>query len=114
MLTRLNGVLLGGQAERVKAHGVEHVVTGHPAEAGQHIRGDIAKRVPNMQADTAGVREEIEHHELRTLAVEVRVTGVGSPVNVTLGPQAPPLRLEFLGGLLIVGAHNACLSLSRA
>ncbi len=46
----LHRVLLGGQAERVEAHRVQHVAAGHPLVAGVAVGADVAQRVPDVQA----------------------------------------------------------------
>ena len=50
MLAGLDGVLLGGQAERVVAQAVQDVLAGHPLEAGVDVGGDVAQRVADVQA----------------------------------------------------------------
>ena len=61
VLAGLHGVLLGRQAERVVAQGVQHVVAGHPLEAAVHVGRDVAQRVPDVQPDARRVREHVEH-----------------------------------------------------
>ena len=60
----LHRVLLGGQAEGVVAHRVQHVVAVHPLVAGEHVGADVAERVADVQARAARVREHVEHVEL--------------------------------------------------
>ena len=43
VLAGLDGVLLGRQTERVEAHRVQHVVAGHPLEAGEDVGADEAR-----------------------------------------------------------------------
>ena len=64
VLTVLDGVLLGRQAERVVAHRVQHVVAAHPHEAGEDVGADVAERVADVQARPRRVREHVEHEEL--------------------------------------------------
>jgi hypothetical protein len=49
MLPLLHRVLLGRQAERIEAKGVQHIRPGHPAEAAVHVGADVTKRVPDVQ-----------------------------------------------------------------
>ena len=43
-------VLLGRQTVGIETHRVKHVVSGHPFEPGEHIGGDEAERMANMQS----------------------------------------------------------------
>ncbi len=73
---RLHGVLLGGQAERVETHRVQHVAPGHPQVAAQHVGADEAQRVPDVQPGAGRVGEHVQQVDL------VAVGGVG------VGPRA--------------------------
>ena len=72
VLAGLDGVLLGGQAEGVVAHGVQHVLAGHADEAGHDVGGDVAQGVPHVQALAAGVGEHVEQEELVLLGARAR------------------------------------------
>ena len=50
VLPGLDGVLLGGQAEGVVAHRVQHVVAVHPAEPAGDVGAQVAQRVADVQA----------------------------------------------------------------
>ena len=67
VLAGLHRVLLGRQAEGVEAHRVQHVVAGHPLVAGEHVGADVAERVADVQPVAAGVREHVQHVELRAV-----------------------------------------------
>ena len=54
VLAGLDRVLLGGQAEGVEAHRVQHVVSGHALEAGVDVGADEAERVTDVQAAPDG------------------------------------------------------------
>ena len=43
MGTGLYGVLLGGQAEGIEAHGVQNVVSGHALVSGKYVSADEAQ-----------------------------------------------------------------------
>ena len=45
---RSDGVLFGGQPERVVAKRMQHVVASHAFEAAIDVGGDIAERVADM------------------------------------------------------------------
>ena len=65
VLAGLHGVLLGGQAERVEAHRVQHVVAGHAHVARVDVGADEAERMADMQPVAGRVREHVEHEQLR-------------------------------------------------
>ena len=65
MLAGSQRELLGRQAEGVKAHGVQDVMAGHPQVAGVDVGRDVALGVPDVDARAAGVREHVQHVELR-------------------------------------------------
>ena len=53
----LDGVVLGGQAEGVIAHGEEDVVALHPALPGHHVHGGVGPGVAHVQALAGGIGE---------------------------------------------------------
>ena len=59
MRPRLHRVLLGGQAERIETQRVQHVAARHPEVAGVDVGGDVAERVPDVQALARRVREHV-------------------------------------------------------
>ena len=64
VLPGLDGVLLGGQAEGVVAHGVQDVLARHAGKARHDVGGDVAQRVAHVQPLTGGVGEHVEQEEL--------------------------------------------------
>ena len=66
VLTGLDGVLLGRQAESVVAHRVQHVEALLPFVTGINIRGDITQRMPHMQTRARRVREHVQHVKFRS------------------------------------------------
>ena len=80
MRAGLNGVLLGWQAERVEAQRVQHIAARHPEVPGVDVGGDIAERVPDVQALARGIREHVLHEHL--------VGGHRRPVR--RAPASPP------------------------
>ena len=69
VLTGVDRVLLGGQPEGVEAERVQHVAAGHAQVAAEHVGADVAQRMPHVQPDAAGIREEVEQVELGPPAV---------------------------------------------
>ncbi len=61
MLTRLDGVLLCGEAEGVVPHRMQHIEALQALVTGEDIAGDVSQRVSYVQARAAGVREHIQH-----------------------------------------------------
>ncbi len=64
VLAGLHRVLLRGQAERVEAHGVQHVPAVHPVVPGEHVGADEAQRVADVQPRARRVREHVLHEQL--------------------------------------------------
>ena len=94
----LHGVLLGRQPERVEPQRVQHVAARHPEVAGVHVGGDVAERVPDVQALTRRVREHVLHEHLvgghrRPSVGASEPTGLGT-LNVPCSSQ------RLLPGLL--------------
>ena len=69
MLTRLDGILLGGQAVGIIAHGVQNVKTLLAFVARIDIAGDVAQRMAHMQARSRRIWEHVEHVEFLLLLV---------------------------------------------
>ena len=93
----LDGGVLGGQAEGVEAHGEEHVVALHAAEAGERVGGRHG--VPVARVEIArGVGKHREHVPGRALVV---VAGVVDAVGL---PAFAPLRLN---GVRVVAIYHA-------
>ncbi len=101
VLAGFDGELLGGQAECVEAHGVQHVVAGHPLEPGEHVCADEAQRVPDVQPRARWVREHVEHEQLLAALVgEFGVGewagGVGRLEGVMVVPPVLPAQFDVL------------------
>ena len=90
VLPGLHGVLLGGQAEGVVAHGVQHVVAVHPAEPAGDVGAQVAQRVADVQPRARGVREHVHREELRP---------VGDPLEALAQPPGRVGRVERALGL---------------
>ncbi len=92
----LDGVVLGGQAEGVPAHGVQHVEAAHALQARDHVGGHVVAAVADREAVARGIREEIERVELGA------VGGVGRAVGVALAPDTLPARFDLLWRVAVV------------
>ena len=110
VLSGLDGELLGGQAEGVEPHRVQHVVAGHPLEAGEHVGADETERVAHVQAAARRVGEHVEHEQLLAafggqLGVGEGAGGVRSLECVVLVPPVLPAQLDVLseGGRVPMG-----------
>ena len=89
MLAGLHGVLLGRQAEGVVAHGVQHVLALHAVVAADHVGGEVAQRVADVQALAGRVREHVHREVGRAAFCVMRVLpSFRSPL--TLAAQKVP------------------------
>ena len=101
VLAGLDGVLLGGQAEGVVAHGVQDVVPVHAQEPAGDVGAQVAQRVPDVQPGARGVREHVHHERLGPVgdaleALAERADRVGR-VERPLGlPAVLPGQLDLL------------------
>jgi hypothetical protein len=86
----LDGRVLGRQAERVPAEGVQDVEALHALQTRHHVADHVVPDVANVGVPR-GVREHLEAVELRTRTVLVNFEGAG------LGPALLPLGLDCLG-----------------
>ncbi len=101
MLSGLDGELLGRQPERVEAHRVQHVVPGHPLEAGEHVGADEPQRMPDVQATARRIREHVQHEQLLAtgrsqLRIAKRPGRIGSLEGAVLRPPVLPPLLDVL------------------
>ncbi len=98
----LHGVLFCRQSERIVAHRMEHVESGHPLEPCDDVGGGVAFRMAHMQAGPGRVGEHVQHVVLGFVCVEAFVPGVGLPERSVLLPIGLPLGLD---GLEVVAWH---------
>ena len=113
MRAGLHGVLLGGQPERVVAHGVQHVVAGHPQVAAQHVGADVAQRVPDVQAGAGRVGEHVQQVDLvgpaRAHPASAQRSARVGRVEGALGlPAVLPGQLDPVGQLGAVPERRHC------
>ena len=72
----LHGVVLGGQAESIPAHGVQHVVPALAAAAGHHVQGGVAAGVAHVQPGGRRIGELHQGIELGFGMVDLGVEGL--------------------------------------
>ena len=94
------GVVLGRQAEGVPAHRVQHVVTGHPLVAADHVAGNVVVQMADGEAVARRIGEHLEHVELWPFAILAREVEVGAV------PFGLPVRLDFPGLVAFVHRHS--------
>src|SRR5699024_4767523 len=113
VLTGLHGVLLGGQAERVVAQGVQDVGTEHPVVAREDVGGDVPQRVAHVQAGARGVREHVLDEQL-VVGKRAALGGqgphrVGGVERAAVSPFPLPVLLDPAGQLGPVAVCGAVL-----
>ena len=103
----LDGGVLGGQAEGVEAHGVQHVVAAHAGLTSHGVADGVVAGVAHVEV-TRGVREHLQHVLLGLGGVLVGL------VELLVGPGLLPLGLDGLGvvgrdleGAFSVVAHES-------
>ena len=88
MRAGLDRVLLGGQAERVPAHRVQHVEAAHALVARDDVGRGVALGVADVQPVARRVREHVEHVVLRAATCRPSRAcerSVALPVGLPLG-----------------------------
>ena len=70
------GVVLGGQAKGVPAHGVQHVVAALPLFAGHDVQRGVAARMAHVQAGGGRIRELHQRVKLGLGVVDLGVEGM--------------------------------------
>ena len=107
----LDGVLLGGQPERIETQRVQHITAGHPEVAGVDVGRDVAERVPDMQTLTGRIGEHVldEHlvdGQCRAVGGGQRADRVGHVERSAGLPLLLPAALDVpgeLGGVAVAG-----------
>ena len=111
----LDRVVLGGQAERVVAHRVQHAAPQAAVEVGDRVAERVALEVADVRL-AARVGEHLEHVGARRLASRAR-RSAASPVLVVhdlpgalLGPHALPARLDLVRVVAVLGHRDRRLA----
>ena len=89
VLTRLDGVLFGGQTISIITHGMQDVETLQTLVARINIAGNVAEGMSYMQTCSRRIGKHIEHIELGTGIVNITLVGV------MITPILLPLFLYF-------------------
>ncbi len=76
MLARFDGVLLGGQTERVPAHRMEDIESLQPFVTRDDVGRGVTLGMSDMQAGAARIRKHIEHVILRLRRIEILFAGI--------------------------------------
>ena len=84
--------VLGGEPERVVAHGAQHRVAVPPPEVGDDVAQRVVEDVPHVEVP-GGVREHLEHVELLGLVGGREVVDLE---GARVSPDLLPLRLDRL------------------
>ena len=90
MLARLDRILFRWQSEGIVTHRMQHIEAAQSLVARNDVAGDVAERMPNVQACATGIREHVERIELRLGQVVLDAVGLVGP------PLLPPLSLQVL------------------
>ncbi len=114
MLAGLHGVLFRRKAEGVIAHGVQHVLALHAVVTADHIGGEVAQRVADMQTLAGRVREHV-HREVggasfgvASFAVLQIAVDVGGPEGAFVIPDLLPFFLDVLRHVRVVAERRLC------
>ncbi len=91
MLAGTDRVLLGWQAKRVIAHRVQHVKAFQAFVPRENISGDVAQRVPYVQARARRIREHVQHIIFGLIAFIIDF------INMMVVPKLFPLFLNITG-----------------
>ena len=96
----LDGKVLGGQTEGVKAHGEQDVITVHALLAGDDVHSGVGTGMADMQTVAGGVGELYQTVELGLVGVTV-----GAGKGLLLIPLGLPLL--FNGGEIVLQIYHA-------
>ncbi len=93
--------VLGGQAERVPSHGMQHVESRHPLVAADHVAWDVVVQMADAEAGAGGVGEHLEDVELGAPGILARQVEVGAfPIGLPRG-------FDFLGVVAFVHSDES-------
>src|SRR5215211_1083055 len=112
MLARLDGVVLGGQAEGVVAHRVDHLEAVTTAEVGDRVAEGVVLEVADVRI-AGGVRQHLEDVALRLGFVEAGLPGVRNLPGALVGPYRLPAGLNRLWVVALHARSNLASSYFR-
>ena len=113
VLTRLDRVLFGRQAEGIPSHRMEHIVAAQPVIAGQDVRCGVPFNVADMEAVSARVGKHIEDEVLLRLGSKTWLPGVGGTECVGLQPVLLPAGFKLREGIVLAGQGHLVGTLIR-
>ena len=70
MSPRPDGVLFGGEAKRIPAHRMEHLLASHPTVPADDVSRRVALGMPHMQPGPRRIREHVQHIHLRFRGID--------------------------------------------
>ncbi len=73
-----DGFVLGGEAERVPSHRVQHVESGHPLVTADDVARDVIVQMADAEAGARRIGEHLEDVEFRAAGVLAREVEVGA------------------------------------
>ena len=106
MLAGLDRVLFRGQAERVPAHGVQHVEAAHPFVAGDDISGGVTFGMSDMQTGAARIRKHVEDVEFRLCQIKARLARVRRVKKSAAHPKGAAIWIQTGRTGRVCGAHS--------
>ena len=96
--------VLGGHAESVPAHGMDHVAAGRATVAGDHVAHRVVAHMPHVDAP-GGIGKHLQH-----VVFGARIVVAGAK-SLAVRPHGLPMRLCFAGVVTVV--QGSVPSLSR-
>ncbi len=87
-----DGLVLGGQSERVPSHRMQHVEAGHPLVAADDVARNVVVQVADAEAGARRVGEHLEDVIFRAAGVLAREVEIGAI------PLRPARRARFVLG----------------
>ena len=106
MLAGFDRVLLGGQAERIVAHRMEHVEAAHAFVAPDDVGGGVAFRVTDVEAGTARIRKHVQHVVFRLGRIKAGIAGPWRAEGFFGFPAGLPGGLKFAEGEWLAGVGH--------
>ena len=109
LTTGLDRRVLGGQAERVVAHRVQHLVPSAAAKVRDNVAHRVIGDVPHVEV-AGGVRQHLKHVGARRIVMP-RLCRIGRLERLLVGPHLLPAGLDGLG---VVALHTGRIRIRSA